>query len=132
VALLFGSDAAEQSFLSYVPSAVAGVSNTYRAVFHNKSSWLWLAFLDVSALWAVARQHRQEHAEAAAAASVRRAAGDPSNTSTSRCPQPSAADLQVLRGAAVHSKAAYGVPAASGHVSSAVGFLKVVTLHQAT
>jgi hypothetical protein len=123
---------ASQSVVAYAPAAAAGVLNTYAAVFHNKSSWTWLAFLDVGAIWAVARRHKREHAEAAAAASLRRAAADPANTATSRCSQPGPEELALLRCAAVHAKAAYGAPAASGHVSSAAGFLKVVTVHQAT
>jgi hypothetical protein len=59
---------ASQSVVAYAPAAAAGVLNTYAAVFHNKSSWTWLAFLDVGAIWAVARRHKREHAEAAAAA----------------------------------------------------------------
>lgn len=100
--------------------------------FHEKSYWTAAALLDVGALWAVWRQHKHAHAEAAAAASVQRAAADPSNPATTIVQRTSGRELALVQCAAVHSKAAYGAPAANGAVSSAASYLSLVTLGQAT
>lgn len=120
-------------FLTYASTAAARLAATAATAFHEKSYWTATAMLDLSALWAVWRRHKEEHAEAAAAASVRRAAADPANTATHMVPQPARqTDLPLLRRAAAHSNAAYGAHAAKGEVSSALGYLQLITIGQAT
>ena len=121
------------SFLAYGHHALAAFLHTAATAFHERSYWTATALLDVPALWAVWRSHRTQHAEAAAAAAVRRAAADPANTATHTVEEPSRElDLALLRCAAAHATAAYGAPAACGSVSSALGYLALVTVHQAT
>ena len=138
LAALFGGDGGsrsggeQSSLLGYAPAARAAVGATVSAAFHGKSYWTAAALLDVSALWAVFRRHKAVAAEAAAAASLRRAAADPGNVATHLVPPSATHDLPLLRCAAVHAKAAYGAPAASGHVSSAAGYAALLTIHQAT
>ena len=128
-----GAGGEHSSLLGYAAAARAAIGATVSTAFHEKSYWTAAALLDVSALWAVFRRHKTVAAEAAAAASLRQAAADPGNEAT-HLVQPAAAahDLPLLRCAAVHAKASYGAPAASGHVSSAAGYAALLTIHQAT
>ncbi|KAL4425931.1 hypothetical protein ABPG75_009947 [Micractinium tetrahymenae] len=117
--------------LSYASAALAALSATVCTAFHEKSYWTAAAMLDIAALFTVWRHHKRAHADAAAAASLRRAAADPGNPSTASV-APDGAELALLQAAAAHGKAAYGAPAAAGDVSSALGYLSLVTLGQAT
>lgn len=117
--------------LSYGPAALAGFRETVRTAFHEKSCWTAAALLDVAALFSVWRHHQRAHADAATAARLRRAAADPSNPTTASV-APAGAELALLQAAAAHGKAAYGAPAAAGDVSSALGYLSLVTVGQAT
>lgn len=121
------------SVLAYSEHALAAILATVALAFHAKSYWTATALLDVPALWAVWRSHRTQHAEAAAAAAVRRAAADPANTATHTVAEPAReVDMRLLRCAAAHATAAYGQHAASGSVSSALGYLSLITIQQAT
>lgn len=116
----------------YARAAFEGFYATLTTAFHEKSYLTAAALLDVAALWAVLRRHKHAHAEAAAAATLRHAAADPANPATTTVLQPSGEELALLQCASAHAKAAYGAPAASGDVSSALGYLSLVTIGQAT
>ena len=118
--------------LGYAHTAWVGFSDTCRTAFHGKSPLTAAALLDLTAVLCVWRRHKAAHAEAAAAAAVRRAAADPADAATVEVPAPRRADLALLQSAAAHAKAAYGAPAASGDVSSAWGYLSLITVGQAT
>lgn len=117
--------------LSYASAALAALKATVRTAFHEKSYWTAAALLDVAALCTVWRHHQRAHADAAAAASLRRAVADPGDPTTASV-APGGAELALLQAAAVHGKAAYGAPAAAGDVSSALSYLSLITVGQAT
>ena len=110
---------------------MARFCHTAAVAFHDRSYLTATALLDVTALWAVWRTHKEAHAEAVAAAAVRRAAEDPANRHAQRAAL-AAQELPLLQCAAAHSKAAYGAPAAAGLVSSASGYLQLITVGQVT
>lgn len=114
-------------FLAYAHIALAGFLSTVTTAFHEHSYWTAAALLDLGALWSVWQRHKAAHAEAAAAASVRRAAEDPGNAAAHVQP-PSREDMPLLLLAAAHAKAAYGAAALAGMISSAASFAYLVTL----
>lgn len=124
-----GEDASQEHvhFLAYAHLALAGFASTVTTAFHEHSYWTAAALLDLSALWSVWRRHKAAHAEAAAAASVRRAAEDPGNEAA-HVQLPSQEDMPLLLLAAAHAKAAYGAAALNGCISSAASFAYLVTL----
>lgn len=113
-------------FLAYAHIALAGFLSTVTTAFHEHSYWTAAAMLDLSALWTVWRQHKAAHAEAAAAASVRRAAEDPGNAAA-HVQLPSQEDMPLLLLASAHAKAAYGAAALTS-IKSAASFAYLVTL----
>ena len=121
------------SVLGYGHTAFAAFLNTAATAFHERSVWTAAALLDLPALLAVWRQHQDLYAEAAAAAALRSAAADPANPATHAVPPPAfAEELPLLQVGAAHAKAAYGHAAAAGLVSSASGYLQLITVGQIT
>ena len=110
---------AEHSMLlSYAAAAISAVAATVATAFHAKSYRTAWALLDVGAVRAVLRRHRRQ--QDAAEAAVRSMLHPPlAHAATAD----ELASLPVLHCAAIHAKAAYGAPAATGYLKSAAGYL---------